>query len=102
MHLYAAHPAFYIDDNNNLVFVRDGDEEYFRHLYQKGILGKIGLTPWMWRGYLRPPKATPEGKIKANHWAAYLAKAAKEKLKNKKVDFLKELRKRIRERFRPK
>jgi len=102
MHIYRTHPAFYIDKNNNLVFVKDGDEEYFRHLYQKGALGKVGLTPWMWRGYLRPPKASPEGKIKAEHWATYLAKMAQEKLKNKKFNFLKESRKRIHDRFRRK
>ena len=64
------HPIFYVKANGDLVFIKEGNNvsfriEYARYLYQKAWAGKLGLNPWRWRTFLRPPKA-PE---KVRNWA---------------------------------
>lgn len=41
----------------NLIFLKSTRAEYYRFLFQKSILGKLGYNTWWLRGYLEPPKA---------------------------------------------
>ncbi len=97
--IVSEYPVFFVDKQNNLVFVKDSNEEYFRFLYQKGFLGDLGLMPWEHRGYLREPIATPEYKAKAKHWVGYLTKDLKERMKERKNRFLTKTREKVRRRF---
>lgn len=57
------HPIFYVKLNGNLVFVRETRGEYLRYKAQEQPLVRgIGVHPWLWRSYLRPPKVSKKVK----------------------------------------
>ncbi len=52
------HPIFYVAMNGDLVFLKENARERLRwKLQQTRPVKYLGLNPWRWRGYLRPPKA---------------------------------------------
>ena len=60
------HPIFYVKGNGDLVFIPRGRTmEYYRMLFQKSKMGKLGLNAWRWRVYLKPITA-PQ---KVREWA---------------------------------
>jgi hypothetical protein len=71
------HPIFYIDMKGNFVFLKPSRMEYYRYLFQKSVLGKLGYNTWWLRGYLEPPKA-PESVKK---WAQEKVKKMMERMK---------------------
>lgn len=75
------HPIYYIDMKGNLVFLKPSRAEYYRYLFQKSTLGKLGYNTWWLRGYLEPPKA-PESVKK---WASEKLKRAIEQMRTKPV-----------------
>ncbi|MDP2666196.1 MAG: hypothetical protein Q8P05_01690 [Candidatus Diapherotrites archaeon] len=75
------HPIYYVDMKGNLVFVKNSRMEYFRYLFQKSLLGRLGYNPWWWRGYIEPPKA-PEPVKK---WAKEQLRKLMEKIPRKPV-----------------
>ncbi|MEK6970496.1 MAG: hypothetical protein AABW68_02260, partial [archaeon] len=58
--LSKTHPIFYVSITGSLVFLPNTSIEYARYRYQQHLLGKMGLHPWMRRGYLSEIK--PPGK----------------------------------------
>mgnify|MGYP001557951653 CR=1 FL=1 len=55
--LQKTHPIFYVNVLGDLVFLPISRTEYARYMFQQKRVGKFGLQPWLWRGYLEPPKA---------------------------------------------
>lgn len=74
------HPIYYVDFKGNFVFVKSSRAEYYRYLYQKSILGKLGYHTWWLRGYLEPPKV-PES---AKKWATAKLRRTIEKMRERK------------------
>ena len=76
------HPVFYVKRNGDLIFPRMTRTEYARYVFQKRLPGKLGLNPWRWRAYLKPPerpeKVTAFVNAKIKEW---LAIARRQRLK---------------------
>lgn len=70
------HPIYYFDARKNLVFLRPTRTEYYRYLYQRSKMGRLGYHTWWLRGYLTPPKA-PESWKK---WATEKLQKVRERL----------------------
>ncbi|MBI5224996.1 hypothetical protein HY989_03930 [Candidatus Micrarchaeota archaeon] len=70
------HPAFFVNNSGNLVFLKNSRQEYYRYKYQK----KIGRSVWRWRAYVEPPLA-PE---KVKDWAKLKLQKTMEKIKGLK------------------
>lgn len=71
------HPIFYVSPKGNLVFVKETRGEYLRFKAQEKLwVRAIGIHPWFWRSYLRPPKV-PES-MKA--WAKKKIASWKERM----------------------
>lgn len=51
------HPIFRVNLNGDLVFLPVTRREYQQYRFQQSKFGKLGVQPWLWRGYLEPPKA---------------------------------------------
>jgi len=59
------HPVFYVGLNGDIHFLSNSRMEYALYKFQQAKAGRLGLNPWMFRGYLSPPTA-PE---KVRSWA---------------------------------
>lgn len=74
------HPIFNITINGDIVFRQVNRREYLQWMLQKGTIGKYGINPWFWRGYLEDPKASESIKDWANRRYKEIVEKIKEEI----------------------
>lgn len=77
-------PIFYVKRNGDLVFVPENRMEYARYKFQQMKAAKLGINPWRWRAYLRPPDAPQSVKKWANDQVNRWSSTIQSKLKGLK------------------
>jgi hypothetical protein len=55
--LAKTHPIFRVNFDGSMTFLPVSRVEYARYVFQQKRLGKLGVQPWHWRGYLGEIKA---------------------------------------------
>lgn len=63
--LSKTHPIFRVNVTGSITFLPMSRMEYARYVFQQKRLGKLGIQPWLWRGYLDVPNAPVSWKKEA-------------------------------------